>query len=412
MRGQADDQTPLFHVFRVEERIRPDHPLRDIKRRVDRILDAMSARLAKAYSATGRPSVPPERLLKALLLLTLYSVRSERQLCERIDTDLLFRWFLDLQPSEDVFDATTFTHNRQRLDQHGLTRSFFSAVVSEAFTAGLCSEHFSVDGTLIESFASAKSFQPKVPQAPEPQTTQANEPPAAQANEPPATQANEPPAAQANQPPDANGFKPRNAEVDFHGQKRSNATHQSRTDPEARLYRKGPGKEAKLAHLAHTLGENRHGLIVAITVTEANGTAERTAALAMLDELQATHAVQPTTLGADKGFDCGEFFQELEGRHIEPHVPLVKEPCALEAVVHRQRKAGVQARHRMKARLASEGYRLSQRCRKKIEEGFGWLKTIAGLERSRVVGRWKLKQLLEMGAAAYNLIRLRKLKPA
>src|SRR5947209_5992951 len=158
MRGQADDQLPLFHVFNVEERIRPDHPLRDVKRRADRLLASLSARFDAAYSRTGRPSVPPERLLKALLLMALYSVRSERQLCERIDTDLLFRWFLDLQPSEEAFDATTLTHNRKRLDDHGLTKSFFDAVVAEALTAGLCSEHFSVDGTLTESHASAKSF--------------------------------------------------------------------------------------------------------------------------------------------------------------------------------------------------------------------------------------------------------------
>lgn len=161
MRGQVDDQLPLFHLFSVEDRIRPDHPLRDIKRRVDQILDGMSSVFTEAYSLTGRPSVPPERLLKALLLMALYSVRSERQLCERIDTDLLFRWFLDLQPSDEAFDATTFTHNRQRLDDHHLTATFFAAVVGEAITAGLCSEHFSVDGTLIESLASVKSFQPK-----------------------------------------------------------------------------------------------------------------------------------------------------------------------------------------------------------------------------------------------------------
>jgi transposase len=380
MRGSIDDQAPLFHLFSVEDRIRPDHPLRDIKRRVDRILDGMSSTFAKAYSTTGRPSVPPERLLKALLLMALYTVRSERQLCERIDTDLLFRWFLDLQPSDDAFDATTFTHNRKRLDDHHLTETFFAAVVREAIAAGLCSEHFSVDGTMIESLASAKSFQPK--------TTSDDE------------------------PPDANGFKPRNAEVDFHGEKRTNATHQSRTDPEAKLHRKGLGKEAKLSHMGHALGENRNGLIVAITVTEANGTAERSAALAMLDDLQATQAVQPKTLGADKGFDSGEFFQELESRGIEPHVPLVKEPCDPATVAQRQRKPGVEARHRMKARQSSEGFRLSQKCRKKIEEVFGWLKEIAGLGRSRVVGRWKLQQLLEVGAAAFNLVRLRKLKPA
>jgi len=389
MRGQFDDQLPLFHVFCVEDRIRPDHPLRDIKRRVDRLLDSMSPQFAKAYSRTGRPSVPPERLLKALLLMALYSVRSERQLCERLNTDLLFRWFLDLQPSEDAFDATTFTHNRQRLDDHTLTKSFFDAVVREALTAGLCSEHFSVDGTLIESWASAKSFQPKAMASPLDGSSDSGV-----------------------SPSDANGFQPRNVEVDFHGQKRTNDTHQSRTDPEARLYRKGRGKEAKLAHLGHTLGENRHGLIVAITVTEATGTAEREAALEMLDELQTRHAVRPTTLGADKGFDSGEFFRELESRRIEPHVPLVKEPRDPAEVPYQKQRPGVEARQRMKTRMLSEGYRLSQKCRKKIEEGYGWLKEIAGLGRSRVVGRWKLKQLLEIGAAAYNLVRLRKLKPA
>ncbi len=380
MRGQADDQTPLFHVFSVEDRIRPDHPLRDIKRRVDRILDGLSPQFANAYSSTGRPSVPPERLLKALLLMALYSVRSERQLCERIDTDLLFRWFLDLHPSDDAFDATTFTHNRKRLDDHDLTKTFFEAVVREALTAGLCSEHFSVDGTLIASFASAKSFQPK-------DTTD-------------------------DEPKDANGFQPRNVDVDFHGQKRTNDTHARRTDPEARLYRKGRGKEAKLAHMGHTLGENRHGLIVAVAVTEANGTAERSAALEMLDELKATHGVQPKTLGADKGYDDGEFFRDVETRQIEPHVPLVKEPCDPETVTHTKRKPGIEARQRMKARMLSEGYWLSQKCRKKIEEGYGWLKEIAGLDRSRVVGRWKIQQLLDVGAAAFNLVRLRKLKPA
>lgn len=379
MRGRSDDQLPLFHVFDVEDRIRADHPLRGIKRRVDRILAGMSPAFTAAYSRLGRPGVPPERLLKALLLMALYSVRSERQICERIDTDLLFRWFLDLQPSAAAFDATTFTHNRQRLDDHDLTKAFFPAVVGEAITAGLCSEHFSVDGTLIESFASAKSFQPK---------------------------------AVSGGPKDANGFRPRNAEVDFHGQKRTNATHASRTDPEARLHRKGLGKEAKLAHMGHTLAENRHGLIVAVAASEASGTAERVAALEMLDGLKDAHGVQPTTLGADKGFDCGEFFRALEGRRIEPHVPLVKAPRDPKAVAYQKQVPGVEARQRMKARMASEGYRLSQKCRKKIEEGFGWLKQVAGLGRSRVVGRWKLQQLLEIGAAAYNLVRLQKLTTA
>jgi transposase len=336
MRGRADDQSPLFHVFSVEDRIRPDHPLRDIKRRVDRLLAGMSAAFAKAYSTTGRPSVPPERLLKALLLMALYSARSERQLCERIDTDLLFRWFLDMQPGDDAFDPTTFTHNRKRLDENDLTKTFFAAVVGEALTAGLCSDHFSVDGTLIESFAAAKSFRPVEPGD--------------------------------GGSGDGNGFQPRNPDVDFRGQKRTNATHRSRTDPEARLYRKGPGKEAKLAHMGHALGENRHGLIVAVAVSEASGTAERDAAAEMLDGVAATHGLRPTTLGADKGYDSGEFLLAVEGRRVEPHVPLVGEPAEPAGVPHLRRRAGVEARQRMKGRQATEGYRLSQKCRKKIEK--------------------------------------------
>lgn len=237
MRGYTDHQLPLFHTFEVESRIRDDHPLRDIKHRTDRILAVLHSQFEKAYSRTGRPSVPPERLLKALLLMALYSVRSERQLCEQIDLNLLFRWFLDMLPSEEAFDATTFTKNRRRLEEHGLTKAFFEAVVAEALTRELCSEHFSVDGTLIESFASAKSFRPREEEPPH----------------------------------DDNGFKPSNPEVDFHGQRRTNDTHCSRTDPEAKLYRKGRGKEAKLSHMGHALAENRHGLIMTVAATEASG---------------------------------------------------------------------------------------------------------------------------------------------
>lgn len=388
MRGRTDDQSPLFHVFSVEDRIRPDHPLRDVKRRVDRLRAGMSAAFEKAYSRTGRPSVPPERLLKALLLMALYSARSERQLCERIDTDLLFRWFLDLQPGDDAFDPTTFTHNRERLETHGLSRAFFAAVVGEAVTAGLCSEHVTVDGALLQSFAAARSFQP-IP-------------------------ADGDAAAGASGKPSGggNGFRPRNAEVDFRGQKRTNETRRSRTDPEARRYRKGLGKEAKLSHMGHAPGENRHGLILAVAVTAATGTAEREAALAMLDAVHAERGLRPSTPGADKGYDDGQFLPDLEGRRVEPHVPLVKEPQDPAGVRHLRRRSGVEARLRMGSRQAGEGYRLSQKCRKKIEEGFGWLKSIAGMGRSRVVGRWKLRQLMEVGAAAYNLVRLRALKPA
>ena len=395
MRGRTDEQQVLFHVFNVEERIRADHPLREVKRRVDAILLAMSAAFAQAYSRTGRPSVPPERLLKSMLIMAMYSIRSERQLCDRLQTDLLFRWFLDMQPSEEAFDHAVFAHNRVRLDEHDLTKKFFDAVVTEALTANLCSEHFSVDGTMIESFASAKSFQPK----PKPDAAEA-------------TDENSVGGSGTGAMGDAQGFKPRNVEVDFHGQKRTNETHQSRTDPEARLHRKGPGKEAKLSHMGHALTENRNGLIVGITVTEANGTAEREAALDLVDELKSTHQREVKTLGADKGYDSGEFFQALEARRIEPHVPLVKEPCDPNNVVHTQRQPGVQARCRMKERQATVEYQLSQKCRKKIEEVFGWLKEIANLGKSPLVGRWKIQQLLHMGAAAYNVIRLRKLKPA
>ena len=369
MRGRTDEQPALFHTFHIEDRIRADHPLRDVKRRVDRIPAALSAEFAKCYSRTGRPSVPPERLLKAQLLLSLYSIRSERQLCERIDTDLLFRWFLDLQPSEEAFDHAVFSHNRKRLDDGDLTRAFFDAVVAEAFTAGLCSEHFSVDGTLIESFASAESFQPNpVEESPSDSGSSVGD------SEPSAADSGPSPAP----PADGNGFKPSNPEVDFHGQKRTNETHRSRVDPEAKLYRKGKGKEAKLSHMGHALNENRNGLIVGIAATEANGTAERAAALEMVDELQAKHGRKPKTLGADKGYDSGEFYRELEQRSIEPHVPLVKEPRDPAEVACKQRRPGVEARQRMKARAGGDGYRLSQKCRKKIEEVFGWLKGRGG----------------------------------
>lgn len=390
MRGRADQQLPLFHTFEVEDRIGANHPLRDIKRRTDRILETLHPRFEKAYSTTGRPSVPPERLLKALLLMALYSVRSERQLCEQIDLNLLFRWFLDLQPSDDAFDATTFTKNRQRLETHGLANAFFDTVVAEALAKDLCSEHFSVDGTLIESFASAKSF---LPQDKTPVSDGA------------------PDKVPDQKPSDGNGFKPSNPDVDFHGQKRTNETHRSRTDPEAKLDRKGRGKEAKLSHMGHVLAENRNGLIVTVAATEANGTAEREATLSMLDDLKATHGRKPKTLGADKGYDDGEFFQTLEGREIDPHIPLVKDPADPKTVKDAKRLPGVRARRRMKNRMRTKAYELSQRCRKKVEECFGWLKSVAGLGRSRVVGRWKLRQLLEVSAAAFNLVRMRRLAP-
>jgi hypothetical protein len=327
--------------------------------------------------------VPPERLVKALLLMARYSVRSERQLAERVDTDLPFRRFPDMTPEEPAFDPTAFAHSRPRLEAHGLTAAFFRAVLSEALAAGLCSEHFSVDGTLIESYASLKSVRPiaevEGPGGPSPAG-----------------------------PPDGNGFKPRNPDVDFRGERRTNDTHRSTTDPEARLYRKSFGQETRLRHIGHALGENRHGLIVGVTVTEANGTAEREAAVDLIDAFRGSAGWDPATVGLDKGYDAGELFLALETRGVEPHGALTKPPKA-EAAARPKERDKVAARHRMAARATGDGYRLSQRCRKKLEEGFGWLKGVAGLARSRVVGRWKIRQLWEVGAAAYNLVRMRRL---
>jgi transposase len=380
MRGRKDPQSQFFYSIDVESRIRQDHPLRVLKRKVDCILAGMDTLFSQAYSEHGRPSVPPERLLKALLLMALYSIRSERQLCERIDMDLLFRWFLDMSPEDAAFDATVFTHNRPRLDRLGITAAFFDAVVKQAQQAGLCSDdHFSVDGTMIESLASMKSFKPK---------------------------------DQPDDDEDTNGFKPRNPDVDFHGQKRSNETHISRTDPEAKLYRKGPGKPSQLAHLGHILNENRNGLILETAVTEANGTAEREAALDMLDRYSSKHGRRPKTVGADAGYDSGEFLLALEERQIEPHIAMTSTEPADLATARGDRKEKIAARQRMKERQQSTGYSISQRVRKRIEECFGWLKSIAGLGRSRWSGRWKLRQYMQLTAAAYNLVRMIKLQPA
>ncbi len=332
-----------------------------------------------AYADTGRPGIPPERLLKALLLQALYSVRSETQLVERIDTDLLFRWFLDLDPAADVFDATAFTHNRPRLEEHGIIAAFFEGVVKRAMGAGLTSDdHFSVDGTLIGSYASLKSFVPKD-------------------------------ALLRGPYDDGRGFKPRNPTVDFHGQKRSNNTHQSRTDPAARLYRKSDGQPAKLYHMGHAITENRHGLVMAVHISEACGKAEPAAATTMLDRMKRRLHIQPQTLGGDQGYDGGPFLVALEQRGIQPHVPTQAGPIG--GCPRRKGADGplIQARQRMRRREATGGYQISQRCRKRIEEAFGWLKTVAGLARTRLVGPWKLRQQMQLAAAAYNLIRIRRL---
>lgn len=380
----------MFYAIDVEERIRADHPLRPIKAATDAILVQMSSLFDRAYAKTGRPSVPPEVLLRAMLLQCLYSVRSERQLVERIDTDLLFRWFCGLDPAEPVFDATAFTHNRPRMDEHEITSAFFDAVVKQAIDAGVTSDdHFSVDGTLIESYGSIKSFKPIDAIDHQPNDNDSHD--------------------------DSNGFMSRNPDVDFHGHKRSNKTHRSTTDPEARLYKKGDGQAAKLYHMGHTLAENRNGLIMAVHVSEANGTAECDAGLTLIDQLLERQHVKPKTLGADKGYDSGPWMRELEERQVTPHAAMRDGPVGgVNGVTRRSKKdrPNIEARQRNADRMKEEGYAISQRCRKKIEEGFGWCKTIAGLARTKLVGRWKITQQFQLAAAAYNLVRLRKLLPA
>ncbi len=380
MRGKPDAQRPMFFVINVEERIRSDHPLRPLKRMIDEELAKMSPLFDAAYSTHGRPGVPPERLLKALLLQAIYSVRSETQLAERIDTDLLFRWFLDMDPAEDAFDPTAFTHNRPRLERHGVVAAFFEGVVRRAMAAGLCSdEHFSVDGTLIESHASIKSFRPRDA------------------------------GGEGGDRGGSNGFKPRNAEADFHGQKRSNATHASTTDPEARLYRKGDGQPARLCHTGHAVTENRHGLVMAVAVTQAAGDAEPAAAEGLVDWLGERLGVRVKTLGSDKGYDSGPHLLELEKRGVEPHVAMKSGPVGGKGTRPRRDLPSIEARRRMAERARGERYAISQRCRKKVEEVFGWVKSVAGLCRTRLVGRWKLTQQMQLAAAAYNLVRMRKL---
>ena len=376
----------MFFAINVEDRIAADHPLRPIRRMVDEELAKLTLVFERAYSCTGRPSVPPERLLKAMLLQCLYSIRSERQVVDRLDTDLLFRWFCGMDPAEDCFDATAFTHNRPRLEEHGVIGAFFDGVVKRAVDAGLTSdEHFSVDGTLIDSHAAMKSVKPI-----DERDDDGGD--------------------------DSDGFKPRNPDVDFRGQRRTNATHRSTTDPEARLYRKGVGQPSRLCHMAHALSENRHGLLVAVACGEANGTAEAAAALSMIDDLH-RRGVRVATAGADKGYDNGPLMLELEGRGVEPHVAMNLSGDIRDVVGGRGRRVKadrpkIEARQRMHARLDTEAYRLSQRCRKKVEEGFGWLKTVAGLTRTKLVGRWKLDQQVHLAAAAYNLVRMCKLLAA
>ena len=366
MRGRIDRQQDMWFTMRSEDFVPADHPLRAIKKLTDAELTKLGPVFNKAYAKTGRRSIPPERLIKATLLQALFSIRSERQLCEQIHYNLLFRWFLDLKPDDPVFDPTTFTKNRERFAKHGFMEKFFNGTVAQAIRDEAASqEHFSVDGTLIESWASMKSFRPK---------------------------------DEDDDEGDSNGW------ADFRKSKRSNRTHQSKTDPEALLRRKSNGQEAKLSHSLHTLVDNRNGLILDLEIEEASGTAERRAAKVMLRKVRRRHGLRPKTLAADKGYDDGQFLHDVEHEfHAKPHVPTRK--GRIKATDHKG-----QARRRARRRKRTLGYRLSERKRRLVEKPFGWLKEIAGLRRTRFVERWKTRIYAEASAAAYNLLRLSKLR--
>ena len=372
VRGNPPLQNPMFFVANTEERLAKNHPLRAIKRRADEVLKQMARAFDEAYSETGRPGIPPEALLKALLLQALYSIPSERRLVDAINWNLLYRWFCDLDPDQAVWDATAFTHNRQRFERHGLVQKFFERVVATALVEQYASnDHFTVDGTLIQSWASLKSFRPQ--------------------DEP------------VDKPPAEGGSNP---SVNFRGETRRNETHRSTTDPEARLARKSDGAPALLCHSGHAVMENRHGLCLDIAIAVADGHAERDTAEKLLRRFRRRHGVKPKTVSADRGFEAGEFLRTLEeDLAITPHVPITAERVTSPG------PAG-DARRRMLRRMKTQGYALSQRARKKIEQLFGWMKQAGGLRKVRHVGRWKIQQVAYLWAAAFNLLRLAHLEAA
>ena len=360
MRGEDQQQSHMFSYLSPEARVRKDHPLRAIRAMMDEVLSQLSRQFDSMYARVGRPSIAPEKLLRAQVLQMLYTIRSERLLMEEMDYNLLFRWFVGLNADDEVWDATTFTKNRDRLLEADVAKEFLAVVVEQARGQGLISdEHFTVDGTLLEAWASAKSFKPK-------EETQGSAP-----------------------------DDPGNPTVNFRGEKRSNETHESKTDPEARLARKGAGKESKLSYSGNLLAENRNGLIVDAEVFQANGTAERDAALIMLEQIAGT---QPLTVGGDKGFDTRDFVKECRHMRVTPHVAQNLERRGGSAI------DGRTTRH--------PGYAISQNKRKRIEECFGWLKTIALLRKVRHRGVCKVHWIFTLACAAYNLVRMRNLAAA
>lgn len=358
MRGGDERSGALFSYVDLDARVRKDHPLRAIRSIVNEALSTMEREFAALYSPIGRPSIPPEKLLRAMLLQAFYSIRSERQLMERLEFDLLFRWFVGLGIDDPAWDHSSFSKNRDRLLEGDIASKFLATVLAQPRVKRLLStDHFSVDGTLIEAWASMKSFKPK-------------------------NGSDGPPA-------DGGG---RNAEADFHGSKRSNQTHSSTTDADARLYKKGPGKEAKLCFIGHGLMENRSALLVDACLTRADGHAERVAALHMIE----VHADRPRaiTLGADKGYDAEDFVNELRSMKVTPHV--AQNTSGRSSAID-----GRTTRH--------DGYAASQRIRKRIEEAFGWIKTVAGQQKTRFRGIDRVGWAFIFTAAAYNLVRLPKL---
>jgi transposase len=368
MRGEDRTSGALFSYVDVEARIGANHPLRAMRRVTNAALAELDGRFSALYEAIGRPSIPPERLLRATLLQLLYSIRSERQLAERLEFDLLFRWFVGLSLDEKVFDASTFSKNRDRLLSHEIAQGFLSSLLGLPEVKGLLSaEHFSVDGTLLKAWASMKSFQPK----------------SLSSGKDPRNGSGEPPSPG------------RNGEANFRKTKRSNETHASTTDKDARLFRKGDGQESRLSYLGHAVMENRNGLVVAAEATLATGTAEREAAARLSERLP-----EGATLGADKSYDAEAFVEGLKARGIEPHV-------AINGTVSKHGKARKTAVPGEVA--ASLRYAISQRLRKRIEECFGWSKTVGGLTQLKVRGLDKVRAVFVFAVAAYNIVRLPKL---
>lgn len=359
MRGTDKQQSQMFSYISPEERVPKNHPLRKIRAMVEQALKEMDRQFEEMYAPTGRPSIAPEKLIRALLLQMFYTVRSERLLMEMLDYNLLFRWFVGMNTDEAVWDASTFSKNRDRLLAGDVAEELFDRVLELAAAANLMSdEHFTVDGTLIKAWASDKSFQRKgaAPAAPD---------------------------------------DPGNPTVNFRGERRSNETHESTTDPEARLARKGDGKEAKLSYCGNLMTENRNGLITDALLVTATGTAERAAAVAMVERIEGEGRV---TIGADKGYDTRQFVQDLRDFNATPHVA---------QNINRPGGSAIDGRTTRHA-----GYEISQRKRKQIEECFGWLKTIAMLDQTRHRGEDRVGWVFVLGAAAYNLVRLTKLLPA